>query len=354
MTLLLGAPFVPGVSAQQSTQNIPTEPYILHVYENLVQVPALILTSGLQPLATPLAKDHIFISLDSGPKFHPVHMHIEGDEPISLALLVDASDSRDPLLPQLRLGVASLARTSLNVQDNVSVFTVDCRLIRSGLDLPANPDELQSAVQRGLEAPTLHLGKKPSCAHSVHLWDAATLVLKSMESLPGRRVLVILSNGEDYGSTMNWNAVREYADVRSIAIFGLRNIMHLQDGKEFNVLTLGNTRFYNSPDAAEDPYSQLCELTGGVLLQIRQKQLAESLQSILTMVRGRYILEFPRPDNNTPGSHSVDVTVPSLRTYITTAGVVIALPDPSRRTDPTTIPSSASPAIMGKRRSLTH
>ena len=352
--LLLAGLFVPGLAAQQSAQSLPTEPYVLHVYEDLVQVPALILTSGLRPLARPLTKDHIFISLDSGPRFHPVHMHIEGDEPISLALLVDASDSKDPLLPQLRLGMASLAQTSLNVQDNVSVFTADCRLIRSGLDLPANPNELQSAIQRGFDAPTLHLGKKPSCAHSIHLWDDAALVMQSMESLPGRKVLLVLSNGEDYGSSTSWNAVREYADLKSIAVFGLRDITHLPDGEQFDRIARGNTMFYGAPDAAEDPYSQLCELTGGVLLQIRGKQLAESLQNILAMVRGRYILEFPRPDNNTPGGHSIDVTVPSLRTYITTAGVVITLPDPSRRNDPTTVPSSASPAIMGKRRVLTH
>jgi hypothetical protein len=70
------------------------------------------------------------------------------------------------------------------------------------------------------------------------------------------------------------------------------------------------------------------------------------------MMRGRYILEFPRPDDDTPGGHSVDVSVPSLDTFITTAGVAIALPDPSRETDPTTVPSSPSPAVMGKRRVL--
>lgn len=354
VTLLLCGLLAQGLAAQQATQPPPEVPYVLHVYENLVQVPTLVLTQDLQPIP-PLPKDRIFISLDSGPRFHPVHMHIEGEEPISLAILVDASNSSDPLLQPLRAAVADLAKNSLLLQDDVSIFTADCRLIRTGLSLHPDPDELQGAVQRGFDAPTLHAGKKHTCAHSIHLWDDTALVLKSISSLPGRRVLLIVSDGEDHGSSLSWNIVRQYADEKSIAIFGLRSILHAEAERGFDVTPLSNPRFYTTLSFAEDPYTQLCELTGGLVLPTSGRQLSESLQRFLAMVRGRYILEFPRPEN-TSGYRTIDVnvTVPSMSTYITTAGVIVPLPDPSLQADPTTVPSSASPAVLGKRRSLTH
>jgi hypothetical protein len=328
----------------------PAKPYVLHVYANLVQVPALILSSEFHPVA-PLTKDRIVISLDSGPAFHPVKMHIEGDEPISLAILLDASDRQDRLIPDIHPALAKLAQSSLNIQDSVSVYSVDCKLIRSGMFLP--PDRLASAVEHGLDAPALHEGgKRRSCAQSLHLWDSIGTVLKSLGDLPGRRVLLIVSNGDDHKSSTKWNELREYADLKSITIFGLRDLMRVQASRGFSINPVVGAGVYSASAAGEDPYLQLCELTGGVALAVPKTELPESLQRILAMVRGRYILEFPRPDDNTPGSHNVEVTVPSLSAFVTTSGVTIALPDPSQKDDPNTVPTSASPAVMGKRRVL--
>ena len=338
------------LAQQDASAPDTSKPYVLHVYANLVQVPALILSSDFHPVA-PLTKDRIFISLDSGPEFHPVKFHIEGDEPISLAILLDTSDRQDRLMRDIHPALAKLAESSLNMQDSVSVFSLDCKLIRSGLFLP--PDRLANAVERGLDAPNLHEGgKRRTCADSLRLWDFTGIVLKSLGNLPGRRVLLIVSNGDDRKSSTKWNELREYADLKSIAIFGLRDLMRVQATRGFSFMPIVGPGVYSASAAGEDPYLQLCELTGGVALATPQKQLLESLQRILAMVRGRYILEFPRPDDSTPGGHSVEVTVPSLSAFVTSAGVAMALPDPSQKNDPSTVPSSASPAVMGKRRVL--
>ncbi len=348
---MAGALTPPCTLAQQDAAAPDTsKPYVLHVYANLVQVPTLILSSEFQPV-DPLTRDHIFISLDSGRVFNPVKMHIEGDEPISLAILLDASDSNAPLMSHIAPVMAQLAARSLNLQDTVSIFSVDCKLIRSGLSLQATPDEVERAIERGLKAPTLHEQGR-SCAKSLHLWDTTAMVLRSLGSLPGRRVLLIVSNGDDRKSSTTWNELREYADLKSIAIFGVRELMRLQADRGFSLPPVGDTGVYSASRLGEDRYLQLCELTGGVALATQKKKLLESLQRILAMVRGRYILEFPRPDDSTPGGHSVEVTVPSLSAFVTTSGVTIALPDPSQANDPNTVPTSASPAVMGKRRVL--
>src|ERR1700690_3084897 len=60
----------------------------LHVYTNLVQVPTLVLNRNGRPPA-PIAEDRFFVSVDGGPKFRVTHARLEGDDPISLAIVLD-------------------------------------------------------------------------------------------------------------------------------------------------------------------------------------------------------------------------------------------------------------------------
>jgi hypothetical protein len=155
--------------AQQETATIDgSKPLVLHAYANLVQVPTLILSHAFRPLP-PLSKDQIFIRLDSGPAFHPVKMHIEGDEPISLAILLDVSDRNDPLMRHMRQLLPQLSQHSiLTSQDTVSVFSGDCKLIRSALALPATADVLSKALEQGWAGAGLHGESNHRCANS--LW----------------------------------------------------------------------------------------------------------------------------------------------------------------------------------------
>ncbi|QMV17814.1 hypothetical protein GOB94_03200 [Granulicella sp. 5B5] len=331
----------------------PPKPYVLHVYANLVQVPALILNGDLRPVSG-LAKDHIFIRLDSGPAFHPTKMHIEGDEPISLAVLVDASGGEKRLLARLAEDAAKAAEASLTARDRISMFAVDCTLVRVGQWAPATDDNMRLMVHAALSSSVLHGGgNTPKCEHSVHLWDAAAQVVRALSNQPGRKVLLLISSGRDRKSTNTWNALKEYATNQSVAIFGLRDLIHFYGDTGYQGHAVMEAGFYfNNRSVGENVYLALCEGTGGIILTTPANQLAGSMENIVALVRARYILEFPRPDDFTPGKHAIDVTVPSAANYITTAGVTLPLPDAGRESDPTTVPSAPSPAVMGKRRVL--
>jgi hypothetical protein len=105
----------------------------------------------------------------------------------------------------------------------------------------------------------------------------------------------------------------------------------------------------SSTDTAEDLYYQLCERTGGLILTIPRESLESSLERTIAMLRGRYILEFPRPDQATPGVHGIEVQVPILSAYVTSAGVTVPLADAKILADPLTVPSAPSPATLGTR-----
>jgi hypothetical protein len=325
-------------------------PYVLHVYANLVQVPTLVLNTDFKPLP-PVAMRDFNIRLDSGPTFHPTKMHIEGDEPISLAVLLDASGNQDRLLKGLPADFAQFAAKSLRPHDRLSVFAIDCKLIRSAESLPASYPQIEQAITNALSAPTLHGGKpKAACGHSIHLWDATTKVIESLSGQPGRRVLLIVSEGEDRKSRMPWSNLTEYAALSNVTVFGLRDLVEFAGDYGYRYFNRGVSGVIVAQgNMQEDLYMNLCEQNGGLILSTVPQDLPRTLETFVAMLRGRYIIEFPRPDDSTAGRHAIDITLRSRLAFIATAGVQVALPEGDRN-DPSTVPSAPSPAVMGKRR----
>src|ERR1700720_4697350 len=73
----------------------------LHVYTNLVQVPTLVLTMTNDPIGKPIAGNRFSVSIDSGHWFRATHVRQEGDDPISLSILLDVSGDAEALLPKI-------------------------------------------------------------------------------------------------------------------------------------------------------------------------------------------------------------------------------------------------------------
>jgi len=82
-----------GLSAQQELP-APEEPiHTLHVYTNLIQIPTLVLGPNRERLTKPIAENRFSVSIDSGPKFRATHVRLEGDDAISLSILLDVSET---------------------------------------------------------------------------------------------------------------------------------------------------------------------------------------------------------------------------------------------------------------------
>jgi VWFA-related protein len=340
-------------SAQQEAE--PSRPYVLHAYANLVQVPSLALTSDYRPLP-PIPRDRFSISLDGGPSFHPTRMHVEGDEPISIAIVIDATGDQDHLLAALPQSLADMARTSLQPHDRVSIFSADCAFIRSGLQLPPDPVLLKNAIENGLNAPELH-GDKPhhNCGRSRRIWDAASHAISALSDFPGRRVLLLVSSGADHKSLYTARALTSLANRQSVAVFAIRDLQRFMGDYGSSYPRLADDHIYLGLAAnSEENFVELCESTGGLIVTLYPKQLTRGLQQILTLLRSRYVLEFPRPDAHTPGEHRIDVTIPGTTSFIVTAGVSIPLPDTAIDADPTTVHSAPSPAVMGTHNPSSH
>ena len=311
----------------------------LHVYANLIQIPVVVLSPLRMPLA-PIAPSRFSISLDSGPQFRPTHVRPEGDDPISLSILLDARGSQDDLLPKVDAAIADLAPLSLQARDHVSIYALDCSLIETLKDASAEQAGLKRAVDSALQTWRYFKQNKrrEDCKSNLHLWDALTFIIQGLHRLPGRRVILAITDGDDKGSRHTWNEARTYATSEGVAVFG---VMYVPFFGRFQTTSY------------EDAFNSVCELSGGMIFPSNGLDLAETLKRFVKTVRERYIVEFPRPYHSTPGQHVLVVTIDKMDAFIRPAGISVPIADPALLADPSTVPADPSRTpVEGNRRVL--
>jgi hypothetical protein len=359
LTLAAGTP---PVWAQEAA------PYTLHVYTNLIQIPTLVLGEDLHAIPS-LKREQFAISLDKGPIFHPTQMRIEGDDPISLAVLLDARGDQEDILKVFGKALSGLAPNYLHPTDHVSIYAIGCTLVQTADQVPADAAALKEGVVSALASRELHgAQRRGACGSSIGLWDAVVRIAGTLSDRPGRRVLLVVSKGTDGKSTSGFAETVNFAESRSVTVFGLRywEYLHVDPvrftGNSLTVHTAAAPVGTVTGSSGTDPdlFDQICESTGGLALNLWNPELisrwtpavAPALQNMVTLLRGRYILEFPRPDQSKPGLHNIIVSVPRTHDLVLTTGVTYSTPNPALLSDPTTVPSNPSPAEFGPRHPL--
>jgi hypothetical protein len=326
-----------GVLAAQDVQipqngQVPT----LHVYTNLVQIPTLVLGHGLEQIKKPIAENKFSVSVDSGPWFRATHVRREGDDPISLAVLLDMRWSAQYFEHTLRDSIADLAPSFLHERDHVSIYVLGCDLMRSLNDVPADAGQLQDGIDGALKFWAAQ--KTVVCLKQDHLWDALSYIAGQLYQLPGRRVILAVSQGIDSGSKHTWNETRRYLEDTSVAVFGLsRTTLAVQiEQREL------------------DLFGSVCESSGGLVFHSTVLAFAATVKTFVTMVRDRYIVEFPRPSNVTSGQHDMHIRVDNGSVgLVVAAGISVPTPDPAVLADPTTVTAGPKDAPeMGTRHPL--
>lgn len=154
---------VPGLMAQD-TPSAHDEPVpTLHVYADLVQMPTLVLSQNRTRIEPRVGERRFSIRVDSGPWFRVTHVRPEGDDPISLSILLDPSAM--DLMPNVSREIADLAPIFLTPRDHVSLYSLGCGLTRSLDDKPADHARLLDRMDV-LVAPWRALGGRIRIARS--------------------------------------------------------------------------------------------------------------------------------------------------------------------------------------------
>jgi hypothetical protein len=320
--------------AAQRSEN-PSSP-TLHVYTNLVQIPTLVLGHDRKPIAR-IDERRFFVSLDGGRKLRATHARLEGEDPISLTILIDLSQSSPGVMLWADQAIASLAPLSLHAKDEVSIYAMDCQLIHPSDQGATDAATLKRQVDLVLQqSQSRDQRDTKRCQNPINLWDSLASIVQTLSERPGRRVILAVTDGVDRGSLNSWNALREFAQARSVAIFGLVQPADLRIKQN------------------EAPFNDVCQLSGGMLLPTPAKDLGKQLAWAVTLIRGRYIVEFPRPVTTVGGHYSMDITISRRQALIRPTGAGVPTDDPAILNDPTTVPPDLSRTPqLGNRKILT-
>jgi hypothetical protein len=357
---LLLAVATTGARAQSNTQAPPTaQPApspsttpTLHVYTNLKQVPVLVLTSDHERMK-PLDGSKFRVFLDSGRGFRPNYVHQEGDDPISLAILIDTTNPANELLPTLTQAIAALPPTYLRTEDRVSIYAVDCSLIRTAYNTPADSAVLQDAVQRAIAPWQIRRERRApaSCKQGLPLWDSMAQILEDLDHQSGRRVLLAITDGKDTTSKTSWNKVMKQAQIESVSIFGLLSPSATanQGGHETAEVFPVNSPFFV---VQQDRLSQMCQQSGGVEIQATAQITLPRLKEFTQIVRERYILEFPRAPDEKVGVHSISVSYPITGLYIAMSGISVPPASEEELRGPKILPAAAARTPEEKSKAL--
>jgi hypothetical protein len=356
----VSAPGAPEVGAEATSDHarelaLPT----LHVYTNLIQIPVLVLNDQRTSLSR-IAEDRFSVSLDSGPKFKPTHVRDEGDDPITLAILLDPTGTAEELTSSMKDQLAKLAPMDLNPRDHVSVYVMSCKLMRTALDVQASRLNLQLATEHAWTEGQRLRGRH-GCHQDVGLWDSMAMAGHEMSRLPGRRVMLVVTDGVDRSSQTRWVDVRTYLQARGIAAFGLSGMespwssVGRPGGGRGGITasSVGSMAGGVALGGKEDHFNEVCELTGGMRMFTKAMDLGAELKRLTKILRERYIVEFPRPLKQVAGDHEIEVAISKMKGFIRPAGVSVPIADPKIAADPLTLPPDPTKAPeFGERRVL--
>lgn len=226
---------------------------------------------------------------------------VDDDLPLTLGILIDASESQEDQLAEHRQTALRLLERLLRPGDRAFVISV-AEHVRLWADLSASPADIRRAMAASPVAPfgtpcpreQRGPGFTISACGASPLWDAIyDAAAMKLRPLTGNKALLILTDGFDTGSARTW---RQAADAAAKA--------------EANVYAI-QYRSVSGRSFAPDLYRLVAEAGGATF----QAQDAESAAARLdTDLRHRYVLGF-RPERlSGKARHNIriEVTRPNL------------------------------------------
>jgi len=151
--------------------------------------------------------------------------------------------------------------------------------------------------------------------YPTRLWDASDESLARLEPMPGRKVLVLFTDGDDTASKTGLGKVMDRAREKDIMVYGVGFVSEYFNGQQ---------RVRSSPDRG---LKKLAEDTGGGYFELkRTADLNETFTRVAQELHSQYVLGFS-PETLDGKVHKLDVrvkkggmTARARKTYVATSG----------------------------------
>ena len=246
---------------------------------NLQQIPLSVST----PLQKRLTTDEIRV-FDNG-EIRPVEGVIPAvDLPLNIILLIDSSESMLEELPTLQRAAKDFARELIRTNDRIAIVGFHERLFWL-TGFTSNLNAIDTAIDR-----LRPLGR-------THLYDSVISMLFELQKLPGRRALVVLSDGVNQGGNFKLEHAVHYARFSGVPVYPIIKNTILSRFLRFGIGGFEAKRF-----------AEIARESGATYFIIeRADQLSGVYRRIAQELRQQYLMVFYSESSGSDTWHSLRV-----------------------------------------------
>jgi len=221
----------------------------------------------------------------------------ETDTPLTMGIMVDTSPSQQRVLPIEQEQAKAFLDQVLRPKDLVFVlhFDIEVELLQ---DFTADRKRLaraidQTVINGGSGGPIPSTFPTSGSGGATHLYDAVYLAsTELLKNEVGRKVLILLTDGEDQGSREKINTALETAQKSDVIIYSIDisdRIYYMSRGMGY------------SGDAV---LKKLSEETGGRVIQVRnERDTAAAFRQIADELRTQYLIGYTPTNSRHDGSY---------------------------------------------------
>lgn len=282
---------------QQPVESGPT----LKVTTSVVNVYAVVRTKHGR-LIPNLNKADFLIKEDNIPQ-QIRYFSRETDTPLTLAIMVDTSPSQEGVLGTEQREADAFLRQVLRPKDLACVIHFDLQ-VELLQDFTNDAARLASAINSTvINGGGQGIGPRPLPTPSVggtHLYDAVYLASRDlMKNEVGRKVLILLTDGQDQGSDETLNEALEAAQKSNVIIYSI-------DISDPSFYRAGNMS-YRGGSVLE----RLSKQTGGRVIRVNKiRNTRAAFDEIARELRTQYLLGYTPSNLRTdPGFRKISVRV---------------------------------------------
>lgn len=228
---------------------------------------------------TDLSEEDVRV-LDNGqPPKSVVKFQSQVDMPLRLGLLIDTSDSVSTRLGLEESSASRFLQQTLNPAKDLAFVVGFNKEPTLQQDLSSDTHALGGAIRN------LHFGGTTALYDAVYY--ACEKLVDHAEAGPARRVLIVLSDGEDNSS--------HYRADEAIAAAIRANVI---------VIALDTSEWPNPYDPRFKSFKEMAEVTGGMLLRADNKgEMKKALKEIPRQLRSHYLLAYVPAQMNQDGRY---------------------------------------------------
>ena len=247
-----------------------------------------------------LKKDDFDVSEDGGPQ-KIKYFAAESNLPLTLGMLIDTSGSQARVLPMEQDAGVQFLKEVLRPKDLAFAlnFDVNIELLQ---DFTSSVSELRQALNSvrintgghsvRTNIPGVGQGPVDVNPRTTALYDAIYLAANDkLGREVGRKAMIILTDGEDYGSKLKIQDAIEAAQRADSICY---------------VLLVADAPFYGGRGGYHgvDAMKRLAEETGGRMIDVgnRQTQLKDAFDQIADELRSQYSIGYSPTNNNHDGT----------------------------------------------------